>query len=256
MSVYLKLNGFYVKIAIMDSLKILYMKGVFYLLRKLFLIILSGMLLFSFAACTATEDGASDSVDEEVSAIVALVNGKEIQRSDFENVLENMKLSYQQFGLDFDSEENKEMLELMKEEALNNLIQQELLLQSALEKNYAASQDEIDHELEQIKAQFGTDEEFDMALEANHLTLDALIESIANEIMLAQYIQNEIGEPTVSEEEIIAMYEEYSESMEDLPAFEEMQFELEEELKYQKFQTSFGEFIENLKAQSTIEILL
>lgn len=232
------------------------MKGVFRLLRKLFAIILAGMLLVSFSACTAKEEGALDSAEEKIAAVVALVNDKEIQRVDFENMVENMKLSYQQFGIDFESEESKEILALLEEEALNNLIQQELLLQDALEKRYEISKDEIDRGIEQIKSQFDNEEEFLAALEANQLTLDVLEENIANDMMLEQYIQDEIGEPSASEEEIRAMYEEYSQTAEDLPAFEEMKLQLEEEIKYQKFQVSFGELIENLEAKGTIEILL
>ncbi|AKL93754.1 SurA domain-containing protein [Clostridium aceticum] len=225
------------------------------MLRKLFLIILSIVLLISVSACSSTDNNVSGPAEEE-GAVVALVNDTEIQRVDFENMVENMKLSYQQFGLDFDSEESKEILELLQEEALNNLIQQQLLLQDAFEKNYTASTEEIAHEIEQIKAQFSSEEEFTTILETHQLTLESLEKSIADEIIISQYMENEIGDLEVSEEEIRALYDDYSEFMEDLAEFEEMRFELEEELKYQKFQTTFTELIETLKAQSNIQILL
>ncbi|SNS49689.1 SurA N-terminal domain-containing protein [Anaerovirgula multivorans] len=226
------------------------------MLRKLFIVILAGMLMISFSACTAKEEGAADSAEENGAAVVALVNDTEIQRIDFETMVENMKLSYLQFGIDFESEESKEILAMIEEEALNNLIQQQLLLQDALEKRYEVSKDEIDDEIKQIKSQFDNEEEFLAALEANQLTLDVLEKNVANDIMLEQYIQDEIGEPSASEEEIRAMYEEYSQTTEDAPTFEEMKLQLEENIKYQKFQVSFGELIENLEAKSSIEILL
>ncbi|ABR48337.1 conserved hypothetical protein [Alkaliphilus metalliredigens QYMF] len=218
------------------------------MLHKGLLIILVGILLISFTACAATE--------EEVE-VVAIVNSQEIRRVDFESVVENTKLYYQQqFGIDFQSEDDKGLIALIEEDALNNLIEQELLLQSTLERDYQVSKDELNYEIEQIKSQFESEEEFSMALEVNQLTLALLEEDIANEIMLRQYIQDEVGDPTVSEEEMMAMYDEYSETMEDLPSFEEIQPQLQEEIKYQKFQASLWELLETLKAEGNIEILL
>lgn len=221
------------------------------MLRKIFFILLAGVLLISFSACSSTEGTA-----EEKNPVVAIVNDKEIQRVDFENMVDSMKLSYQQFGIDFTSEEGQEILALIEAEALSNLIQQQLLLQDALEKQYEVSKDEIDAEVEQIKSQFDNEEEFLAALEINQLTLAMLEESIANEIMLLQYVQNEISDPVVTEEELLEMYDEYSLMMEDVPSFKEIKPELEEELKYEKFQISLEELIGSLEAKSNIEIFL
>lgn len=221
-------------------------------MKRLLVLILVGVLLISsFAACTIKDEGV-----EEKGEVVATVNDKEIKRVDYENLVENMKLSYQQFGIDFNNPDNKGMLAMIEEEAINNLIQQELILQSSKEKGYEVTRDEIDYEMEQIKQQFENEEEFLNVLELNKLTLEELEVSVERELLLGRYIQGEIGEAEVTEEEVIALYEEYRNTMEDISPMEEMLFDLEEEIKYEKFQQKFQEIIDELYEKSNIVILL
>ncbi|SES86106.1 SurA N-terminal domain-containing protein [Natronincola peptidivorans] len=225
------------------------------MLRKLGLILLVGVLALSFAACTATEEapGASETNQGEV---VALVNNQEIYKSDFDRVLEGMKSQYLQFGIDFDSEDAKEILVELEKEAINNLVRHEVLLQDAKEKGYEAPQDELDYEIERIKGQFESEEEFENALEINNITLEQLKRNIGNEMILGEYLQQELGEESVTEEELRELYEVYSEMMEDIPEFEEIRYQLIEEIQYERFQEKFEVYVGKLMEENTIEILL
>ena len=225
------------------------------MIKKLLLVALSIILIFSITACNKNEE-TTNPTDESPMEVVAKVNDKEISWEQYRSMVGNMKSYYQQFGMDFEKAENKELLDMLEAEAINVLIQEELIYQSAVEKNYKVTDEDIDKELEGFKAQYEKEEEFLSDLEANSLTLDSLREKIAKEKLLSMYMQNEISEPDITEEEIKALYDEHSKTKEDLPSLEEIRAELTEEVKQKKVLAGFEDLIEVLKSKSKVEIFL
>ncbi len=98
--------------------------------------------------------------------VMATVNGKPILRSEMEQVYQaNLGDSHQHPSV--------EQAEIMRLNILRELIDTEIVMQRAAKLNLTATDDEVQEQLNQLKAPF-TPDEFQKRLDAQHMTLDDL----------------------------------------------------------------------------------
>ena len=183
-----------------------------------------------------------------------VVNGETITMAEYERVLENTKMQYQQQGVDFSTAEGKMMETQLKTEVINSLIYQELLQQEAEKKGYSTSSQEVDTEYNMLRDQFGDDKQFNEVLKANKITGDELRKQLSLEILIEKFIEGEFSNITLTEEEVQSGYDRYNEEVEDFPSLEEVRVELEEVLIAEKKDNMVFTFLEDIKAGSEIDI--
>jgi peptidyl-prolyl cis-trans isomerase SurA len=99
-------------------------------------------------------------------AVVAVVNGKEIQRSEVE------KYYQQQLG-ESQQQPSKEQADILRLSVLRQLIDEEIVQQRAAKLNLVASDADVDAKVNELKAPF-TQEEFNKRLQQKNLTLEDL----------------------------------------------------------------------------------
>ena len=229
------------------------------MLKKLFLLLPLFTLVFALGAC-----GNGD--DDEV---VAIVNDREIYESEMETSVNQMVAQYEQFGLDMDTEEGQMFLVQIKKQALENLIEREVLLQAAQAEGYGVSDDELEQQIEQNKAQFPDEESFQEALEDSGFTLDSYKQTLEAELSISRYFEAKIDDKEVSEEDIEAFYDEYVESIKaenedldedeqhEIPELDELdeQIDIEQQLIEEYRQEQIQDIIEDLMADADIERL-
>jgi len=221
-----------------------------------------GLMIVLVIGCTPSENEGTDPGDK--SELAAIVNGVGISIEEFENSVDRTKTSYEQQGYNFEGDEGAALLEQIRQQAIDELVQQEVLIQNAEEKGYEVSEEQVNAELEQIKVQFPSDEDYQTALEQSKLTEDELKSLIVSELQIEQFVKNEIPEVTVTDEEIQQLYDQYkiqyeaegTEQDQDFPSFEEAKPDIEVQIKQQKEQEQFGQLMEELMAKSDIEILI
>jgi peptidyl-prolyl cis-trans isomerase SurA len=98
--------------------------------------------------------------------VVATVNGKSIMRADVEaRFQDTLGESHQQ--------PSKEQADIVRLNVVRDLIDQEIVMQRAAKLNLAATDEEVDSRVNEIKAPY-TQEEFNKVLADKHLTLDAM----------------------------------------------------------------------------------
>ncbi|TCK98810.1 SurA-like protein [Natranaerovirga hydrolytica] len=197
---------------------------------------------------------------------IATVNGEVIGRAAFDQMLENYKMQYEQQGFEFDSEEGQQNLAMLEDDILNSLIYEELIYQEAQRSGFEGSDEEAQNEVEMLKAGYESEEEFEQILVLNGLTEEELKDMFKKETMMMEYIQSQMGEITVDEEdvedyynEILAMYEEYNATLEEpieVPEFDEVKAELEMELREEKESQRYMELMDELMESNDVEILL
>jgi hypothetical protein len=210
--------------------------------------------VFALVGCGSGQE-SSDSNDTETEE-VATVNGEGISREDLSDAVENIKYTYAQQGIDVENISEEETVQLEKQ-AVEQLISNELLQQAAENADYSASTEEIESNIQGIKSQFGSDEEFNKALESNQLTLDELEKQIANEMKINKYIEDNIKEVAVKEAEIKELYDRYSkQGEEELPEFDEIKGELEARIAQEKKNEEIGKLIEKLRKDNEVEVLI
>ncbi|MBP3951633.1 SurA N-terminal domain-containing protein [Bacillus suaedae] len=203
---------------------------------------------------TTEESVSSETTEAEIvesDAVVATVNGEEITGSKYNDMYSQTLLMFQQNGQDATDEA------MVQEQTLSRLIEQELLMQEVETLGIEAPSSEIEERLEQIKSQFENEEQFEEQLAQLDLTEQALEDQLAYEIRVNKYIEQEVPEVEIDENEVQAYYDQLvSQQGEQVPALEEVRDQIEEVLMNQRRQTNFASMIEILKEESEIETLI
>ncbi|WP_178021097.1 peptidyl-prolyl cis-trans isomerase [uncultured Paenibacillus sp.] len=95
------------------------------------------------------------------------------------------------------------------EQALTNLINQELVNQEAAKKNITVTDADIDAEIESYKTQFGSEEALNQALVQYGMTMDDLRKQVVMELKLTKLLEPQIK---VTDEQVKETFESYKDS--------------------------------------------
>jgi peptidyl-prolyl cis-trans isomerase SurA len=130
---------------------------------------------------------------------MATVNGKEIQRSELEKY-------YKANLTDNAPKPSAEQADIVRLNILSKLIDDEILWQRAVKLNLAASDEDVNAKLTEMKAP-STQEEFDKQLQARNITLDDLKREIRRSLTRTKLLNKEIeSKITITDAEINGYY--------------------------------------------------
>lgn len=230
-------------------------------------------LVFSFAGCA----GCGDSTET-----MAVVNGEEITKEEFETNFEQIKIAYENQGASIEGLEDE-----IREQLLEELINQQILRQEAEKRDIEIDNDEVEKEIKKIKEEFESEEEFNELLDFYGMNREILKENIFFDILVNKLREQVIDkdEIEVTEEELKERYEEEEymfkeqqemidgqiteemreemekqeleelESDKEFEDFEELEPVLRDLIKQEKKQEMFYNIVEELKEESEIEIM-
>ena len=99
-----------------------------------------------------------------------------------------------------------------KKNILNQLIDTELLYQQTQKEKVKISNNEINLEIDKIKDNFSSTEEFNEALKANNITLVRLKEDIKRQLMINSILEKTRNQVSISDEELLEYYNDNKES--------------------------------------------
>ena len=151
---------------------------------------------------------ASDSAPEDV---VARVNGEEIGRQEFEQLLNYFRYQYSQQGMQVQGAQ----LQQLQAMVLESLIDNELMYQIAEENGYGPSDKELDEELEKTKEQFADEAAYQQALNQQGMSEQELKQELAKQMTKVQFEESKFGDKvTVQDSEVKAYYEDNPEQFE------------------------------------------
>lgn len=254
-------------------------------MKKLLTTLLVGLLTIGLAACGSNEESqkaddkpkteASDKKAQEEQAkkmeemqkkmdeqkvekdkIVAIVNDEKIKGEDFNNVLTQSQMQYQQMGQDPTS---KDAVKKIKDQTIDSLVGQTLLMQQAEEKGYKATDDEINKQLDEVKKQYKDEKQFEDAMKKAGFTMDELKTQIAENIKYTNYVEKEIKVDEVTEDEMKKFYDQYAsqqgqDQAKDAPKFEDVKPQIKTQLEQQKKQEKLVQHVEDLKKNAKIDV--
>jgi hypothetical protein len=252
-------------------------------MKKYLLTLLIGLLSLSLAACNNDEEKAEkaeetksseETKDKEETAavdpeemqkkldaqkveddkVVAVVNGQEIKGTEYNDALSVSQMQFTQMGQDPTTDE---MAKQLKDYTLESLVGQTLLLQEIDKKGYEAKEEDINKQLETLKASYKTEEEFEQALKTNNLTLDKLKEQIADTVRYDQYIKNDLKVEEVKDEDVKEYYDSMVSSAgesADTPKYDDVKETLKANLEQQKTQEKLASKVEELRKSAEIEL--
>ncbi|WP_117168749.1 SurA N-terminal domain-containing protein [Paraliobacillus sediminis] len=228
-------------------------------LMLILLLLLFGILL---VACDEDSDEATEETtdtteqdqvtvsDEERVAddtVVGTVNGEEINGATYNMIYSQVKTQL------FESGADTEDLELVKEQTLQAIISQEVLMQDAVAKGIEVPDEEVDAYIEESIGQFDSEEQFNEALENLDYTMESYREQARVQLQQEAYIEQEFADVEISDEDIEAYYEEISSQGEDVPELNQVRDQIESQLANSQLQEKLTERITQLKEEAEVE---
>jgi peptidyl-prolyl cis-trans isomerase C len=147
----------------------------------------------------------ADDTEDANTVAVAMVNGDIIPRDEYRRQLSIAREQLLRQGMPLDDAG----LERLSGEVLENMIDNELLYSESKKRGYAAEESEITAQLDQVQAQFQSEQDFQAALEGMEYTVSSFKSAVERRITLEKLIDNDIAPGvTVSEKASRAYYEE------------------------------------------------
>lgn len=210
-------------------------------------VIAAGAWYFIFSGA-ASEKGPIDTGDA-----VAVVNGEEISRADFDALESQIAL---QQGIDTATLDT-ETRNRLEADIVDELIAQTLLRQASDESGIVISQEDVDAQINATIAQTGGEEAFRQALAENNLSEEELRERANTQLAVQAYLEQELNLSSVeaTEEEIDLAYAEAN-TQGEVPPLEEMREQIRGLVIRQKQQELVAEHIAQLREQASVEVLL
>lgn len=147
--------------------------------------------LVLFTACGSGDSQSAAAGADSASSDgdpVAIVNGREVPRSLFERQLQQQLQAYQAQGMEIDDEQ----MELFEQQLVDQLIARELVLQDGESRGIAPSDEDIQAELDDIRAQFPDEDGFEEALEQQNLTLEEIERNIAEQFVIEEILESDV----------------------------------------------------------------
>lgn len=186
---------------------------------------------------------------------VATVNGQKITGSDYNSVLSSTQMQMQQMGQDPTA---KEALKQVKDQTVNTLVGQNLLMQEADKKGFKASDDEVKKQIDEIKKQYNNDEKkFQEALKMQKMNEQQLNEQVAESIKMNKYVEKEIPAPAITDKEIEDYYNQFAQQGgQKPPKLEEVKPQIKQQLTQQKQNETLGKKVEELKKTAKVEVMI
>ncbi len=231
--------------------------------KKSLMFLIISLISILIVGCASEAGDASGNSEESMENVVAKVNGNSISTVEYEDLVQMMVSSYESQGVDFTTEEGEKFLEQIKSQAVNSLVQEEVLLQEAKANGFNASDETVDKQIEAVKSQFPSEEDFKTQLNNQNLTEDDYKKMIAKEIIIGEFLESEVKETPVSEEELQSVYDQYIEQISqqageaaEVPSFEDVKDQLEMQLTQQNQQEQVTKIIEVLLEENEIEIYI
>jgi peptidyl-prolyl cis-trans isomerase C len=151
------------------------------------------------------KNGESETPPENV---VARVNGNEILRENFERQINIMEQQLIGRGQPIDEKGMK----AAHADVLEKLIDSELLFQESQNKGFRVDEEKLNEQIESVKNQFSTEEEFQSALDEMNYTEKSFRGDIEQRMAVQDFVESEITQNVVvSEEESRLYYDDHPE---------------------------------------------
>ena len=246
------------------------------LLKMAVLFLLASIMLLSACSSPGIEEEVVDPAEVDMGEVIAKVNGENIYELTHNKITNRMMAAFEQQGMLLDGEAGEEFLKTLQEDTLQHLIQQEVLMQEARKKDLVVTDEQIDREIEILKSQFPSENEFHVLLERTLFTELELRHTIRTELTIEALLSQEIpADFIVTDEELEAAYSfheaQFKMQMENLnqdgrelseeelalmtfPPFEAIKENMRADLQEEKYQKHLMSYIDQLMEASEIDI--
>lgn len=177
-------------------------------MRKIYKMLIIFTLLLSIALSACAKD---------VEGLVAMVNDEGITEEEFDTEFQFYRQSYErQLGEDALTEvgsDGRTLESKIKENVLNTLIVEKLIMQDAETKNISVSQEEVDERIEEIIENIGGEEQFNEFLQSNGMTMEYFEDFTRKDILFSKHNKEFQDSIEISEDEAEDYFNQYKDDL-------------------------------------------
>lgn len=148
-----------------------------------FVLLLFATALAAGCASEAIPSATTAATASPVEGLAALVNGQPISSEEYESQVEQVEAFFEQEGLNAESEEGRERLAQARRQVLEQMIDQELIRQAAVEMGISISDEELESSIEGIVEQSGGGDGFNQSLQATGTTYDVFRQMLLDQLL-------------------------------------------------------------------------
>ncbi len=212
----------------------------------------------------ASSDSGSDAGPDlsGIPDVVAEVNGEEVTKDEFVPIYE---ATFQQAAAQAQMGGQAPDEEALRKQAVDDLVDTELLAQEAESRGITVSDDAVDAELETLaeQNQMGSAEELLEAVEKQGLSQEQARAQVETQVMVEQLVADEDGPIEPSEKELRALYAQVKQQQaqsgqkgQSVPPFAQVRDQLAEQARTQQVGEVAGSMLEDLRKDADITINL
>ncbi len=216
------------------------------------LILLLMILIALWAITNSISKNLSKNSELQKGEVVAIVNGTNIYKQDFDLLYDSAASSLQ---VDPKFLGEQDLLEF-KTEIIEYLINEEIIKAETKKANIEVTDEMIDNELKNIVESVGGEEEFENVLVENNLTKETLIKQIETELLSQEYLKfvTKDLDIQVTDEEINSIYASVADpNNPDIPELAEVRDDIVEMVKEQKKLDAYYQNLATLRENAEIE---
>lgn len=197
---------------------------------------------------------ATPTIGQE-SDVAIKVNDEVVEKSQIQSRIDQMTQRMQQRrGNQSEGEQPSDRIrEQVKQRVVDQTVDQLILKSHAKEADVNVSDQKVEEQLQSTIERFPSEEAYTQALEQQGMSEEKLRQQIREGLVVQTFLEDRLGEVSVSDEEARSYYEENSQRFQNR-SFEEIKGAIKRSLEQRKRQEQRDQLVSNLREESDIEI--
>lgn len=226
-----------------------------YAIAAIVIALMGGGLVFALEQQGRIDTGIFSFLTERSAGPVARVNGVAISSEQYEQNRNQILMSAQQQGIDV---ADPTVQAEIQTQAIDVLINTELLRQAAGEAGITADEAAIEARYQEIIANIGGEETLRGRMAELGISDESLRSDIEGELLVQSLLEGAVDTDSieVTEDEIVELYEQAGGAEAGLPPLDDVRAEIESQIRLTEEQTLISEYIDGLRTEADIEILI
>lgn len=190
---------------------------------------------------------------QEAGKTVAVVNGEEIVNAELDTSIKQFTQVAVAQGMDIT---NPAAQTQIRDQALEVLINTELLKQAAAERGHAVSEEDVTARITAIEEELGGAETLAERMATLDISEEQLRDDVKDELLIQMLLDDLFAEAAieVTDEEVAEVYEIAGGEAAGLPALEEVQEQVREQIVASKEQEVIDTYLGEIREEAEIEI--
>lgn len=181
------------------------------------LVILFMCTAFFISGCQNVEKVEKQGKVIDGKEVIAKVNDEYILKSDYDYQVAQVKSALEANGQDFSKDEGKKILEEIKKQVLDAMINDKIALQQAEKEGVSLSDEEFRDAMNSLEEYHGGKDALDKYISQQGLDRDSFEKSVKEQLIINKFKDKITADVKVADEEIKKFYEE-NKAMFELPA--------------------------------------